>query len=101
MAKTIGKHPMAGRRPWIRLDGAEVAKATEGDYPIAVTIHGHNLKMAISPPRIEIGGVPLENISFEDGGKTIRGILSRMPEDDRVLVDYGFANDETKANWKR
>jgi hypothetical protein len=31
------------------------------------------------------------------GGKTITETLSRKPESDEVIVDYGFARGETKA----
>jgi hypothetical protein len=89
--------PMEGRKPWIRVDKAQIVEdpSTSGGY--RVQIYGHNLKMAISPPRITVAGVPLENLSFESGGKTITGTLSRKPESDEVIVDYGFARGETKA----
>lgn len=86
-----GDDPMVGRRAWIRVDHAKIMddEQYEGRYQVQIT--GHNLKMAISPPRIEVGGVPLENISFEGEGKIITGTLVRQPEDNRVVVDYGFA----------
>jgi hypothetical protein len=90
--------PMRGRRPWIRVDGAQAVEDREHSGQFEVRISGHNLKMAISPPRVEVGGVPLEHIVFEESGKVITGRLSRRPPGDRVIVDYGFASGETKLS---
>ena len=87
--------PMAGRRPWIRLDSAERSGEADDQDGIGVRIIGHNLRMVISPPLIEVGGIPLTNVTFDEDGKVIRGTLSKEPEHDRVVVDYGFARDET------
>ena len=89
--------PMEGRKPWIRVDEAQIVEDPRSPGAYRVQISGHNLKMAISPPRITVAGIPLENQSFEPGGKTITGTLSRKPGSDEVIVDYGFARGETKA----
>jgi hypothetical protein len=91
--------PMAGRRPWIRLDGATIAERPDRAGAFQVRITGHNLKMAISPPRILIGGVELTSLSFDPEGKAITGTLSKKPESDQVTVDYGFATGETTVSW--
>jgi hypothetical protein len=92
--------PMAGRRAWIRVDGAEIAEDREeyGTYRVRIT--GHNLRLIISPPRIEVGGVRLEQVTFDKDGKTISGTLPSKPEGDRVVVDYGFARDEGELEWE-
>lgn len=89
--------PLEGRRPWIRLDEAQIEEDPERSGQYRVTISGHNLKMAISPPRISVGGVELENLSFDPGGKHITGTLPKKPESDEVTVDYGFAKGQTKV----
>jgi hypothetical protein len=87
--------PLEGRRPWIRLDAARIEEDTEHPGYYRVTISGHNLKMAISPPRILVGGVELTDVRFDPGGKQITGTLAKKPESDEVTVDYGFASDRT------
>jgi hypothetical protein len=67
--------PMAGRRPWIRVEGADLTADPKHEGGYEVRIRGHNLRMAISPPRIEIGGVALRHLSFADDGTAIRGTL--------------------------
>jgi hypothetical protein len=90
--------PMAGRRPWIRVDSADLKEDPRHEGAYEVRIRGHNLRMAISPPRIEIGGVPLRHLSFDDDGTEIRGILEQKPENEQVIVDFGFARDETRLS---
>ena len=92
--------PMAGRRPWIRVDGADLRPDPDREGHYDVRIRGHNLRMAISPPRIEIGGVALRDLSFAEDGTAIRGTLARKPENDQVIVDYGFARDEAKTTFQ-
>jgi hypothetical protein len=90
--------PMEGRRPWIRVDDARIEEDTERSGRYRVTISGHNLKMAISPPRIQVGGVDLRDVTFDPGGKQVTGTLPEKPESDEVTVDYGFAIGETSAH---
>jgi hypothetical protein len=86
-----GRQEAQGRRAWIRIDKATASPAsTRGVYDVAIT--GVNLHMAVVPPRILIGGVPLQQLSFEPGGGRITGILRGTPEDGSVSVDYGFAS---------
>jgi hypothetical protein len=93
------RHPAAGRdrretqgrRAWIRIDKATASPAsTRGVYDLVIT--GVNLHMAVVPPRILVGGVPLQQLSFEPGGERITGVLMGTPEDGSVSVDYGFAS---------
>ena len=88
--------PMAGRRPWIRVDSADLREDPKRAGAYEVRIRGHNLRMAISPPRIEIGGVPLRRLSFDEDGTEIRGALEQKPENEHVIVDFGFARDVTR-----
>jgi hypothetical protein len=88
--------PMAGRRPWIRVDSADLREDPKQAGAYEVRIRGHNLRMAISPPRIEIGGVALRYLSFDPDGTEIRGTLERKPESDQVIVDFGYARGETR-----
>jgi hypothetical protein len=90
--------PMGGRRPWIRLDGAHIEEDTEHPGYYRVTISGHNLKMAITPPRITVGEADLTDAKFDTGGKQITGTLEKKPESDEVTVDYGFARGEIRLD---
>ena len=85
------RQEMQERRVWIRIDKATASPAsTGGVYDVAIT--GVNLHMAVVPPRILVGGVPLQQLSFEPGGGRITGVLRGTPEDGSVSVDYGFAS---------
>jgi len=86
---------MEGRGPWIRVDNAQIVEIPKLPGGYRVSISGHNLKMAISPPRILVGGVELENLEFNPNGKQITGTLSEKPESGEVTVDYGFASGDT------
>lgn len=86
---------MEGRRPWIRVDGAQLGEAATPAGAYRVRISGHNLKMAISPPRILVGGVELTDLEFDPDGKHIAGTMSQEPDSDEVHVDYGFATGHT------
>jgi hypothetical protein len=80
-----------GRQAWIRIDKATASSAsTRGVYDVAIT--ELNLHMAVVPPRILVGGVPLQQLSSEPGGGRITGVLRGTPEDSSVSVDYGFAS---------
>ena len=90
--------PMEGRRPWIRVDEARIAEDPRLAGGYRVSISGRNLMMAVSPPRIRVGGVELDDLEFDPSGKQITGTLSRKPESDDVTVDYGFARGDTTLN---
>jgi hypothetical protein len=86
---------IAARAPIVRLDRCyvkPVSNKKKGLYE--AIIEGYNLHQAISPPRVTVGGVMLENIGFQDDGTAIRGTLSKRPRDRTVVVDYGFARAE-------
>ena len=87
---------IAARKPQVRIDRCTVRKL-EGDRGYEATIEGFNLRQAISPPQVIVGGVPAEALTFEPDGKQLRVRLKREPGDDRVVVDYGFA----RAEWAR
>src|SRR5207249_1235468 len=78
----------------VRVDRMSI-KARTPRRGYEVVIQGFNLHRAISPPRITVGEVTLEQIDFDPGGLAIRGILPRQPRSRRVVVDYGFA----RAEW--
>lgn len=87
------------RKPKIRLIGLEVEFLGPGQG-YAVVIEGFNLYGAISPPKVTVGGIPLEHPEFYPNGRFIRGKLSRKPQSDRVVVDYGFARAELRGKRK-
>lgn len=91
------KHRRAvSRKPWIRLERVRVKHlGPRGGYE--VVIEGVNLHPAISPPRVTVGGVPLEHPEFQRDGRSIRGVLPKKPTSGRVVVDYGFARAELKG----
>ena len=81
------------REPWIRLDDVYVSER-EDDDAYEVVIEGVNFRGTISPPRVTVGGLPLEDQSFASDGRSIRGTLPEEPDSLHVVVDYGFARDE-------
>lgn len=81
------------REPRIRIDGVEIS-AVDGGRRYAVVIFGFNLHAAISPPRVTVGGLDLEAMTFSPDGRTIGGILPSPPGNQRVVVDFGFARAE-------
>lgn len=84
-----------GRAGWIRLDRCTVDERPDdaaGGYP--VTIEGVNLRRAISPPRVTIGGQPVRAMRFAPDGRSITGVVDEPPADERLVVDYGFTRAE-------
>jgi hypothetical protein len=81
------------RGPWIRLDDVHVSER-EDDDGYEVVIEGVNFWGALAPPRVTVGGLPLEERSFASDGRSIRGTLPEEPDSLHVVVDYGFARDE-------
>jgi len=51
---------------------------------------------AVSPPHVIVGKQEVEALTFGKDGRQIRGVLPRRPEDDRVVVDHGFAHAEAR-----
>jgi hypothetical protein len=90
-----------GRRPWIRVDRARITRSDEKERPYRIRIEGHNLLGSIVQPIISVGGLPLENTRFVDGGKAIEGTLSREPKDLQVVVDYDVTRAEIEATWEK
>lgn len=86
----------ASRKPWIRLDRAQVNPLAEG-RGYEVVIEGFNLHPVISPPRVTVGGVLVERLKFQKDGRAVRGVLPRKPPSHLVVVDYGFARAELKG----
>ena len=87
---------MAGRAPRVRIDRCQVIEGEKGYYD--VVIEGFGLRPAITPPRIVVGGVPLEGVRFEEGGRRATGVLREQPRDYQVTVDLGYARAEGEAN---
>ena len=84
------------RKLMIRLDSCTVEPLGEKRGYNAV-IEGFNLHPAISPPRVTVGGVLLEDMQFEAKGRRIRGVLRKKPRSERVVVDYRFAQAKLKG----
>jgi hypothetical protein len=84
-------------RAWIRLDRVRV-EPLEDRSGYRVIIDGFNLHRAISPPRVEVGGVPLQQLEFQRDGRCLRGVLAREPANPVTVVDYGFARAEAKIS---
>ncbi|HJQ33113.1 MAG TPA: hypothetical protein VJ866_13075 [Pyrinomonadaceae bacterium] len=87
---------LAERKHVIRLDSCAVEPLGEKRGYNAV-IEGFNLHPAISPPRVTVGGVLLEEMQFQADGRRIRGVLRQKPRSGRVMVDYGFARATLKG----
>jgi hypothetical protein len=89
---------IAARAPIVRLDRYYVKPVSNDNKrkkrSYEALIEGYNMHQAISPPRVTVGGVMLENIRFQDDGTAIRGTLSKRPRDRTVVVDYGFTRAE-------
>jgi hypothetical protein len=89
---------IAARAPIVRLDRCHVKPVSDNKRKkkrsYEALIEGYNMHQAISPPRVTVGGVMLENIRFQDDGTAIRGTLSKRPRDRTVVVDYGFTRAE-------
>jgi len=86
------KHGPTG---WLRLDQCSVdSKSGEKGRGYPVTIEGVNLRGAISPPAVTVGGRRVHNLEFAPDGRTIRGVVDEPPESEHVVVDYGFARAE-------
>jgi hypothetical protein len=83
----------AERGPWIRLDDVHLSEQEDGTG-YEVVIEGVNLRSAVVPPRVTVGGLPLEEQSVSPDGRSIRGQLRKKPDSLHVVVDYGFARDE-------
>lgn len=83
------KKRAAERKSWIRIDDVTIEKADK--YSYQVTIRGHNLHGAISPPSVTVDGVKVSDLRFSDDGRTLRGTLEERPESREVIIDYGFA----------
>jgi hypothetical protein len=86
---------LAERKPRARIDRCEVAQDEKGRY--MVVVEGFGLVPAVSPPQITVGGVPLEEIRYEKGGRRLSGVLREPPRDGRVVVDLGYAQATGEA----
>lgn len=91
---------IAARRPQVRIDRCTIQALDRGEGYAAI-IEGFNLRQAISPPRVTVGGVPADSLSYARDGKQLRVLLKQKPDGDRVEVDYGFARAEGRAGWAR
>lgn len=83
---------LQSRRPMTRLDRCVATEEAAGVY--RVVIDGFALMPAVVPPRIVVGGVPLEDVHFEVGARRITGVLRDRPRDEHVLLDLGYARAE-------
>ena len=83
-----------GKRPWVRLDSCTVDEPRKDCSGYRVKIEGVNLRRAISPATVTVGGQLLREMEFASDGRSITGVLAKAPEDERVVVDYGFARAE-------
>jgi hypothetical protein len=83
------RQQLAARKPHVRVDRCVLTDGEKGTYQ--VTIEGFGLLPAITPPRITVGGVPLEQVRVEHGGRRLTGVLSTQPRGTEVIVDLGYA----------
>ena len=79
---------VAARRPRVRVDRCLVRAGAEGTFE--VVIEGFGLVPAFSPPHITIGGVLLERMRVEQGGRRLTGTLAARPRGTAVEVDLGY-----------
>ena len=86
---------LASRKPQVRVDRCVVTEVEKGNYD--VVIEGFGLRPAITPPHITVGGVPLEQAKFEQGGRRVTAVLRNRPKDDQFIVDLGYARAEGHA----
>jgi hypothetical protein len=89
---------IVARRPQVRIDRCTIQVLDRG---YAAIIEGFNLRQAISPPQVTVGMVPADSLVYARDGKQLRAILKKKPASDRVVVDYGFARAEGRAEWAR
>lgn len=81
-----------GRRPNLRLDHCRVSEPDDSNASgYVVTIEGVNLRRAISPPTITIGGQLVRDLHFAPDGRSVTGMIDSRPASERLVVDYGFA----------
>lgn len=95
-----GRRHKHGRAGWIRVDGVEIqeGRTRRGERAYSVRIRGVNLRGAISPPRVEVGGQVLEEMSFAPDGRTLSGIVRDKPVAEHVVVDYGSVRAELRED---
>lgn len=91
---------IAARGPQVRIDRCTI-QALDREEGYTAIIEGFNLRQAISPPRVTVGGVSAHALTFDRDGKHLRVLLKQLPDGDRVEVDYGFARAEGRAEWTR
>jgi hypothetical protein len=89
---------LAARAPRVRIDAVTMAAADKGEY--GVVIEGFGLRPAVTPPTITIGGVRVEELKFEAGGRRATGVLRSPPSGDDVLVDLGHARATGKIGQR-
>ncbi len=89
---------IAARSVQVRIDHCTIQELESGKGFEAI-IRGFNLRQAISPPQVTVGGVPADSLRFSRDGKQLRVMLKRKPRSSRVAVDYGFARAEGRAEW--
>ena len=90
-----------GRRPWVRLDDYVVKKTSDSSERYEVKITGVNLRSAISPPTITVGGQQLRDVRFAPDGRSVTGMVQKIPEVEEVVVDYGFMRAELNRSEER
>lgn len=85
------RHHKSGRRPWLRVDGVVVDKRSTKTGGYRVKIEGVNIRGAISPPTITVGGQHVTEMQFAPDGRSMTGVIHDLPANEYVVVDYGFA----------
>jgi hypothetical protein len=85
---------MAARRPELAVDRGTL---TVGPSPLRyrVAVEGRGLHLALSPPRVTVGGIPVTDLEGTRDGTSLRGRVAHSPPNATFVIDYGFANAET------
>ena len=75
--------------PRVTVDGGRVRKRwlRRG---WAVTVRGANLRLAIVPPDVTVGGQRVRDLRARRDGRLLRGVIDARPHGDHIVVDYGF-----------
>jgi hypothetical protein len=87
---------VAERQPVVRIDDVTIEEGNDG-YKVA--IDGFGLRPAISPPLVTVGGVQVEKLRVEEGGRRLTGYLPEKPQSNEVMVDLGYACGKGKIKY--
>lgn len=73
----------------------------EPEHGFSVVIRGQDLYGGITPPRVIVGGVPVEDLVLAPDGTAMRGRLEKRPRSVRVTAQFVTGLVELAAPPKR